>query len=106
MDIKFKVYEKGVFGIKNPTVVIVLNSQNLQGSYNLFIDGKKVDYSVKSVQIENKMVFSSSVGTGKKIVFEYEEDDKNQTICEINNTLLIRIMRSDRDLSVFRVVTE
>ena len=91
MDIKFKVYEKGVFGIKNPTVVIVLNSQNLQGSYNLFIDGKKVDYSVKSVQIENKMVFSSSVGTGKKIVFEYEEDDKNQTICEINNTLLIRI---------------
>ena len=28
MDIKFKVYEKGVFGIKNPTVVIVLNSQN------------------------------------------------------------------------------
>lgn len=91
MDIKFKVYEKGVFGIKNPTVIIVLESQNLPGDYNLLIDGRKVDYTVKSIQIENKMVFSSSVGKGKNIVFEYENNNSRQIIFEVNNNLFIRV---------------
>ncbi|MEQ3038629.1 glycosyltransferase family 2 protein [Thomasclavelia ramosa] len=91
MNIKFKVYEKGVFGIKNPTAIIVLNSQNLQGNYNLFIDNKKVAYTVKSIQIENKMVLASSVGKGKKVVLEYEENGEHKNICEINNNLLIRL---------------
>ena len=29
--VRFKVYEKGVYGINNPTVFFVLNSQQLDG---------------------------------------------------------------------------
>ncbi|MBM6840539.1 glycosyltransferase [[Clostridium] spiroforme] len=89
--VKFKIYDKGIFGLKNPTAIIVLDKQNLNGDYFLFADGKRIKYSLRTVQIENKIVFEGSVGSYRNIELVYIEGSTKYVICTLKNTLLFRI---------------
>lgn len=89
--VKFKIHDKGIFGIKNPTAIIVLEKQNLNGDYFLYADGNSIKYNLRTIQIENKIVFEGAVGSYKNIELVYCEDDKKYSICTLYNTLPLRI---------------
>ena len=89
--VKFKIYDKGIFGIKNPTAIIVLEKQNLNGDYFLYADGNSIKYNLRTIQIENKIVFEGSVGSYRNIELVYIEGSTKYVICTLKNTLLFRI---------------
>lgn len=70
--VRFKVYEKGVYGINNPTVFFVLNSQQLDGDYIVKADHKEVPFHLKSIQIEEKISIEACVGQAHVVELYYK----------------------------------
>lgn len=89
--IKFVIHDKGIFGLKNPTAIIVLERQNLDGDYLLYGDGNQIKFNVRTVQIENKIVIEAPVGNCKTVVLAYTEGKKKHIVCQLKNTLPLRI---------------
>ncbi|WP_405315242.1 glycosyltransferase [Faecalibacillus faecis] len=89
--VRFKVYEKGVYGINNPTVFFVLNSQQLDGDYIVKADHKEVPFHLKSIQIEEKISIEACVGQAHVVELYYKYKGKEYLICQTKSTKAIRI---------------
>ena len=89
--VKFDICDKGVYGLKNPTVIIVLIRQNLDGDYVLYADGKEIKYSIRNVQIENKIAIKAPVGDCAVVTLAYKDGENEQIICQLKNTFPLRL---------------
>lgn len=105
--IKFKVFEKGVYGIKNPTCYFVIESQRLKGDFIVKADNIEIPFNLRSVQIENKLCISASINDRKNIELYYKENEKEEKICKIKNNIFIRISNKCKSIifSLFRKIT-